>query len=135
MYGRSYYYISLYYSYINKIEFKDGIAYKWEAEKGKELLDKMLSMDEGAAYLGECALVPFDSPINNSGITFFNTEKGCQLGAYRIYTDNPICFDHPVRVTIRNGDFRVTDPKAPMNPVMFDPKNATFGSVTYYYEW
>ena len=70
-----------------------------------------------------------------AGITFFNTEKGCQLGAYRIYTDNPICFDHPVRVTIRNGDFRVTDPKAPMNPVMFDPKNATFGSVTYYYEW
>ena len=33
----------------------------------------MLTMDEGAAYLGECALVPFDSPINNSGILFYNT--------------------------------------------------------------
>ena len=30
-------------------------------------------MDEGAAYLGECALVPFDSPIRNSGILFYNT--------------------------------------------------------------
>ena len=30
-------------------------------------------MDEGAAYLGECALVPYDSPINNLGILFFNT--------------------------------------------------------------
>ena len=30
-------------------------------------------MDEGAAYLGECALVPYDSPIRNSGILFYNT--------------------------------------------------------------
>ena len=30
-------------------------------------------MDEGAAYLGECALVPYDSPIQNTGILFFNT--------------------------------------------------------------
>ena len=33
----------------------------------------MISMDEGAAYLGELALVPYDSPINNSGILFYNT--------------------------------------------------------------
>ena len=30
-------------------------------------------MDEGAAYLGECALVPYDSPISNSGLIFYNT--------------------------------------------------------------
>ena len=30
-------------------------------------------MDEGAAYLGECALVPEDSPISRSGILFYNT--------------------------------------------------------------
>jgi aminopeptidase len=33
----------------------------------------MIEMDEGAHYLGECALVPYDSPIQNSGILFFNT--------------------------------------------------------------
>ena len=33
----------------------------------------MISMDEGAAYLGECALVPVDSPISESGMLFYNT--------------------------------------------------------------
>ena len=40
----------------------------------------MIAMDEGAAYLGECALVPFDSPINKTGILFYNTlfdENAC----------------------------------------------------------
>ena len=40
----------------------------------------MISMDEGAKYLGECALVPFDSPINNTGLLFYNTlfdENAC----------------------------------------------------------
>jgi aminopeptidase len=30
-------------------------------------------MDEGAAMLGECALVPYDSPIRNSGLMFYST--------------------------------------------------------------
>ena len=30
-------------------------------------------MDEGARYLGECALVPKESPINLSGVLFYNT--------------------------------------------------------------
>lgn len=55
------------------IEFKDGKAVNWNARKGKDLLDKMLSMDEGAAYLGELALIPYDSPIANTGILFYNT--------------------------------------------------------------
>jgi len=55
------------------IRFKDGKAVEWDAEKNKELLTKMITMDEGAAYLGECALVPFDSPISNSNILFYNT--------------------------------------------------------------
>ena len=32
----------------------------------------MLNMDEGARYLGECALVPFNSPINETGLLFYN---------------------------------------------------------------
>jgi aminopeptidase len=30
-------------------------------------------VDEGASYLGEVALVPYDSPISNTGILFYNT--------------------------------------------------------------
>ena len=55
------------------IRFENGKAVESGAESGTELLTTMLSMDEGAAYLGECALVPQRSPINESGILFYNT--------------------------------------------------------------
>ena len=55
------------------IRFQDGKAVEWDAEKNKDLLTEMINMDEGSAYLGECALVPYDSPISNSGILFYNT--------------------------------------------------------------
>lgn len=55
------------------ITFKDGKAVSYKAEKNEELLGKLISMDENAAYLGECALVPYNSPINLSGILYYNT--------------------------------------------------------------
>ena len=55
------------------IKFENGKATDVHAEKNEDLLKELINMDEGAAYLGECALVPFDSPIRNSGILFYNT--------------------------------------------------------------
>lgn len=55
------------------ITFKDGKAVSWEAEKGEELLGKMLTTDEGSAYLGELALIANDSPISNMNTLFYNT--------------------------------------------------------------
>ena len=55
------------------IRFENGKAVEAKAEKGEELLNTMIGMDEGAAYLGECALVPQRSPICESGILFYNT--------------------------------------------------------------
>ena len=55
------------------VEFKDGKVVNTGAEKNGDLLKQMVSMDEGAAYLGECALIAYDSPINNTGILFYNT--------------------------------------------------------------
>ncbi len=55
------------------IRFEDGKAVEVHAERNEDLLREMISMDEGAAYLGECALVPYDSPIRNSGLLFYNT--------------------------------------------------------------
>jgi aminopeptidase len=55
------------------ITFKDGKVVSCKAEKNGDLLNEIIHMDEGAAYIGECALVPFDSPIRNSGILFYNT--------------------------------------------------------------
>ena len=55
------------------MRFENGKVVEAKAEKGEELLNTMLAMDEGAAYLGECALVPQASPICQSGLLFYNT--------------------------------------------------------------
>ena len=55
------------------VRFEGGKAVEVHAEKNEELLKKLISMDEGAAYLGECALVPYDSPIQKSGLLFYET--------------------------------------------------------------
>lgn len=53
--------------------FKDGKVVDFYAEKGYEVLEKLMENDEGAKYLGEVALVQDDSPISNTGILFNNT--------------------------------------------------------------
>ena len=55
------------------IRFENGKAVEAKAEKGEALLNTMLTMDDGAGYLGECALVPQASPIAESGLLFYET--------------------------------------------------------------
>ena len=55
------------------IRFHEGKAVEWHAELNEQLLTNIITADEGSAYLGECALVPFDSPIQKSGLLFYNT--------------------------------------------------------------
>ena len=73
------------------IRFENGRAVEVKAEKNQALLEKMISMDEGAAYLGECALVPVDSPISESGLLFYNTlfdeNAACHLAMGRGFAD------------------------------------------------
>ena len=62
------------------VDFKDGRVVDCHAEQGEEVLKKMFAMDDGASMLGEVALVPKESPINQSGLMFFNTlfdENAC----------------------------------------------------------
>ena len=73
------------------LRFENGKAVESGAEKGAELLAQMITMDEGAAYLGECALVPQDSPICRSGILFYETlfdeNASCHLAVGAGYAD------------------------------------------------
>lgn len=55
------------------IRFENGKVVEVYAESNQALLEKMVSMDEGAAYLGEVALIAHDSPINNTRVLFYNT--------------------------------------------------------------
>ena len=74
------------------VRFEGGKVVEVKAEKGEDLLRQMVGMDEGAAYLGECALVPYDSPIRNSGILFYNTlfdeNAACHLALGRGFIDS-----------------------------------------------
>ena len=73
------------------VRFEKGKAVEVKAEKGEELLKTMISMDEGAAYLGECALVPMESPIAKSGLlyyeTLFDENASCHLALGDGYCD------------------------------------------------
>ena len=73
------------------IRFENGKAVEAKAKKGEELLCRMLNMDEGASYLGECALVPQSSPIAESGLLFYNTlfdeNASCHLAMGMGYAD------------------------------------------------
>lgn len=55
------------------ITFENGKVSAVKARKNQKLLEQMVHMDDGASMIGEVALVPYDSPINNSGILFYNT--------------------------------------------------------------
>ena len=74
------------------IRFEKGKAVEVHAKKGEELLKEMISMDEGAAYLGEVALVPYNSPISLSNVLFYNTlfdeNASCHLALGRAFTNN-----------------------------------------------
>ncbi|MDC6157500.1 aminopeptidase [Bacillus albus] len=56
-----------------KLTFEEGKIIKTEAQRGHDLLQELINVDEGACYLGEIALVPHESPISASGILYFNT--------------------------------------------------------------
>lgn len=79
------------------IRFEKGKAVEVKAEKNEELLRKMIEMDEGAAYLGECALIAYDSPINNLGLVFCNTlfdeNASCHLALGRGFLECVRDFD------------------------------------------
>lgn len=76
------------------VKFKDGKAIEVGAEKGEEQLKELISRDEGACRLGEVALVSVNSPINTSGLIFYNTlfdeNASCHLALGAAY---PTCVE------------------------------------------
>ncbi len=54
-------------------EFKKGRIINYGCQKGKEILDQIFDLDENARYLGEVALVPFESPISQLNRVFYET--------------------------------------------------------------
>jgi aminopeptidase len=55
------------------VTFENGKIVGVKAEEGEEILKRLVDTDEGSHYLGEVALVPYNSPISQSNVLFFNT--------------------------------------------------------------
>lgn len=55
------------------VTFENGRIVNVQAEKGEEILKQLVATDEGSHYLGEVALVPYNSPISQSNLLFYNT--------------------------------------------------------------
>ena len=99
---------------------KDGKITEAKAERGEEFLKTAISVDEGASYFGEVALVPYDSPISNQKILFYNTlfdeNASCHIAFGEAY---PECLEggtdmtreeldaHGLNYSINHVDFMV----------------------------
>ena len=88
-----------------KVRFEKGRIVEMTAEKGEDAFKSLISTDEGAARLGEVALVPHSSPISKSGIIFNNTlfdeNAASHIAVGQSYSEN-----------IRNGGERSAEEKA-----------------------
>ena len=102
------------------LRFEKGKVVDFGAKKGEEILKGLLETDEGSSYLGEVALVPFDSPISKSGVLFYNTlfdeNAACHLALGKAYPtclkggekmDSVTLLQHGVNDSLVHEDFMV----------------------------
>lgn len=117
------------------LRFENGKVVEVQAEQGEALLKKMVSMDEGAGKLGEVALIPYESPINQSGVLFFNTlfdeNASCHLAlgsgfneclkGYEKYTDEE-CKARGINESMIHVDFMIGARDTDIVGIMADGK-------------
>jgi len=74
------------------LKFENGRVVDFNAESGYDALKNLLDTDEGSKYLGEVALLSYDSPISNASILFYNTlfdeNASCHLALGACYPTN-----------------------------------------------
>ena len=74
-----------------RFTFREGRIVEARADQGEEQLKAAISLDEGAARLGEVALVPYDSPISNQKLLYYNTlfdeNASCHLAFGQAYAE------------------------------------------------
>ena len=115
------------------LTFENGKIVNAQAETGNELLQDLITSDEGSAYLGEVALVPHQSPISESGILYYNTlfdeNASNHLAIGEAY---PTCFEGGreleegqlealgINVSITHVDFMIGGPEMDIDGVLPD---------------
>lgn len=105
-----------------RMRFENGKIVEVQAEQGEDVLRSAIAVDEGASYLGEVALVPYDSPISNAGVLFYNTlfdeNASCHLAFGEAYPcidggmemDKRELAEHGLNDSITHVDFMIGTP-------------------------
>ena len=102
------------------LRFENGRVVDFAAKKGEAILKGLIETDEGSHFLGEVALVPYDSPISQSGVLFYNTlfdeNAACHLALGKAYPtclkdgekmDSVTLLQHGVNDSLMHEDFMV----------------------------
>ncbi len=101
---------------------KDGKIIEATASEGEDVLRASISVDEGASYFGEVALVPYDSPISNQKILYYHTlfdeNAACHLAFGEAYPclengetmSREELADHGLNQSITHVDFMIGTP-------------------------
>ena len=74
-----------------EVKFEEGRITEARAQRGEDVFQELIATDEGAARIGEVALVPYASPISESGVLFYNTlfdeNAACHIALGQCYKD------------------------------------------------
>lgn len=102
--------------------FENGKIIGAKAGKGQKVLENAISVDDGSSYLGEVALVPFDSPISNSKLMFYNTLFDENASCHLAFGDSYPCVEGGEKMSkkeleeaglnssVTHGDFMIGTP-------------------------
>lgn len=117
------------------LTFENGRIVDYKAEEGQDTLARLIEMDEGSHYLGEVALVPFQSPISQSNILYYTTlydeNASCHLAigssyAFNIQGGKTMSQDelesHGMNQSITHVDFMMGSPEMNITGITHDGK-------------
>lgn len=111
------------------LTFKGGKCISVKAEKGQEVMEKYLSIDEGSSRLGEVALVDIDSPISRTGLTFgsilIDENASCHIALGQGYSSNLHIGDkdpkdYGCNESLVHTDFMVGSPDMSITALTYD---------------
>ena len=117
------------------IRFEKGKVTEVKAEQNEKLLREIIGMDDGASYLGEVALVPYSSPVQKSGLLFYNTlfdeNAVCHLALGRGFTNvikdydkytEEECHEMGINDSVVHEDFMIGTPDLSITAITADEK-------------
>ncbi|MBQ8351519.1 MAG: aminopeptidase [Clostridia bacterium] len=117
-----------------RFRVENGKIVEATADEGQDVLRAAITVDEGASYFGELALVPYDSPISNQKILFYNTLFDENAACHIAFGEAYPCIEngenmsreelgaHGLNYSITHVDFMIGTPDLSITGITADGK-------------